>query len=68
MDSSYATDGSSIEAIQAIIDGLLTVDVDGNFIPALAKEKAKVSEYGSIVAKGFVPTELATGNDVELVK
>lgn len=46
MDSSYATDGSSIEAIQATIDGLLTVDADGNLIPALAKEKAKVSEDG----------------------
>lgn len=44
MDSSYATDGSSFEAIQATIDGLLTVDADGNIIPALAKEKAKVSE------------------------
>ncbi|SCH70430.1 peptide ABC transporter substrate-binding protein [Romboutsia sp. 1001713B170207_170306_H8] len=46
MDSSYATDGSSFEAIQATVDGLLTVDADGNIIPALAKDKAKISEDG----------------------
>ncbi|WP_455540128.1 peptide ABC transporter substrate-binding protein [Terrisporobacter sp.] len=46
MNSSYATDGSSLEAIHATIDGLLTVDADGNLIPALAKEKAKVSKDG----------------------
>lgn len=46
MDSSYATDGSSFEAIQATIDGLLTVDAGGNIIPALAKDKAKISEDG----------------------
>ena len=46
MDSSYATDGSSIEAIQATVDGLMTLDADGNVIPALAKEKATVSKDG----------------------
>lgn len=46
MDSSYATDGSSLEAIHATVDGLLTVDANGNIIPALAKDKAKVSEDG----------------------
>ncbi len=46
MDSSYATDGSSFEAIHATVDGLLTLDADGNLIPALAKDKATVSEDG----------------------
>ncbi len=46
MDSSYATDGSSFEAIHATVDGLLTVDADGNLIPALATDKATVSEDG----------------------
>ena len=46
MDSSYATDGSSIEAIQATVDGLMTLDAKGNIIPALAKEKATVSKDG----------------------
>lgn len=46
MDSSYATDGSSFEAIHATVDGLLTIDANGNLVPALAKDKAKVSEDG----------------------
>ena len=47
MDSSYATDGSSFEAIHATIEGLLTVDADGNLIPALATDKAVVSKDGT---------------------
>ncbi|MGB4984926.1 MAG: peptide ABC transporter substrate-binding protein [Erysipelotrichaceae bacterium] len=46
MDSSYATDGASFEGIQLTIDGLMTIDANGNIIPALAKDKAVVSEDG----------------------
>ncbi len=45
MDSTYATDGMSFEMIQAVIDGLETVDKDGNVIPALA-ESYETSEDG----------------------
>ena len=38
MDSRYATDGMSFEIIAAITEGLMSVDKDGNIIPALAHE------------------------------
>ena len=37
MNSSYATDGMSLEMIAATVDGLETMDKDGNVIPALAE-------------------------------
>ncbi|CAM3730967.1 peptide ABC transporter substrate-binding protein [Erysipelothrix urinaevulpis] len=37
MDSRYATDGMSFEIIAATTEGLMTVDKDGNVIPALAE-------------------------------
>ncbi|MFV0381002.1 MAG: peptide ABC transporter substrate-binding protein [Breznakia sp.] len=43
MDSRYATDGMSFEMIAATMEGLMSVDADGNIIPALA-EKYEVSE------------------------
>lgn len=43
MDSRYATDGYSFEMIAATIEGLMSVDADGNVIPALA-ESTEVSE------------------------
>ena len=52
MDSSYATDGSSFEAIQATVDGLMTLDADGNVIPALAKENANIQSIINIKVKG----------------
>ena len=45
MNSTYATDGMSLEMIAATIDGLETMDKDGNVIPALA-EDYKVSKDG----------------------
>lgn len=45
MDSRYATDGMSFEIIAAITEGLMTVDKDGNVIPALASEHT-VSDDG----------------------
>lgn len=37
LDSSYATDGMSLEMIAASIEGLETMDKDGNPIPAIAE-------------------------------
>ena len=45
MDSRYATDGMSFEMIAATIEGLESVDADGNIIPALA-ESYDVSDDG----------------------
>ena len=45
MDPQIATDGTSFEVIANIIDGLYTMDKDGNTIPALA-ESTDVSEDG----------------------
>ena len=45
MDSRYATDGMSFEMLASTIEGLESVDADGNIIPALA-ESYDVSEDG----------------------
>ena len=45
MDQHIATDGLSFEVIAATIEGLYTVDVDGNAIPAIA-ESYDLSEDG----------------------
>ena len=45
MDSTYATDGMSLEMIAATVEGLETVDKDGNVIPALA-ESYEMSKDG----------------------
>lgn len=45
MDQHIATDGLSFEVIAATIEGLYSVDKDGNLIPALAKSY-EVSEDG----------------------
>ena len=37
MDQHIATDGLSFEVIAATIEGLYTLDADGNAIPAIAK-------------------------------
>lgn len=43
MDSRYATDGMSFEMLAATIEGLETMDADGNIVPALA-ESYDISE------------------------
>ncbi len=45
MDTTYATDGMSLETISATTEGLETMDKDGNIVPALAKDY-KVSDDG----------------------
>ena len=64
MDSSYATDGASFEAIHATIEGLLTVDAEGNLIPALATDKATVSEDGLIYTYTLKDAKWENGDSV----
>lgn len=45
MDAQIATDGTSFEIIAATIEGLYSLDADGNTIPALATDQ-EVSEDG----------------------
>lgn len=45
MNSSYATDGMSLEIINATVEGLESMDADGNVIPGLA-ESYDVSDDG----------------------
>lgn len=47
MDSMYATDGTSFEAIHATVDGLMDQDADGNIIESLA-ESYTVSDDGLV--------------------
>ena len=47
MDQHIATDGLSFEVIAATIEGLYTLDADGNAIPAIAKSY-DVSEDGLV--------------------
>ncbi|MFI3212140.1 MAG: peptide ABC transporter substrate-binding protein [Eubacteriales bacterium] len=47
MDSMYATDGTSFEAIHATVDGLMDQDADGNLVLSLA-ESYEVSEDGLV--------------------
>jgi oligopeptide transport system substrate-binding protein len=45
MSSAYATDGMSFEMIAATVEGLESMDADGNVIPAIA-ESYEISEDG----------------------
>lgn len=45
MDTCLATDGTSFEAIAATIEGLYTLDADGNAVLAIASDE-QVSEDG----------------------
>lgn len=45
MDTGVATDGTAFEAIAAVIEGLYTLDADGNAAPAIS-ESVEMSEDG----------------------
>ena len=63
MDHHVASDGLSFEVIAATIEGLYTLDADGNAVPALAKSHEE-SEDG--LTHTFVLREDATGIMVSL--
>lgn len=63
MDSRYATDGMSFEMIAATVEGLETMDKDGNIVPALA-ESYDVSDDGLIYTFHLRDAEWSNGTPV----
>lgn len=60
LDHNLATDGTSFEVIGSLIQGLMTLDPDGNAIPGIA-ESYEVSEDGKVYT--FKLREAVWSND-----
>ncbi len=63
MDSMYATDGTSFEAIHATVDGLMDQDADGNIIESLA-ESYTVSDDGLVYTFTIRDAQWSNGTEV----
>lgn len=64
MDSILATDGMSFEVISATIDGLFTIDKEGNPLPALSDGEPTVSEDGKTITFKLKDAKWSNGEAV----